>query len=123
MGCNCKNKKGFSDEQVVNDTDNNTPIETTAAKVTKYSLKFLGFLVVLAFLPLINLVIIWMIFNTLVLTKEVDLKPMISFIGRKLKDTPKDEDDYEGEDLTDTNEEDLIMLDVEELDVYDVTSK
>lgn len=112
-GCNCKNKNGFNVN--VNNTSSNTEVkksqDTTFNKVVRYTLKVIGFLLMVALLPIINLFIIWFIFRTLVLTKEVDIKPMIKFVGAKLRNNTKDEEiDYEN-----LKAEDFEILDVEEI--------
>lgn len=110
MGCNCKNNGGPMKNGQDNKEKNKTN-DTLFNKVVTYSLKFLGFLFLVSLLPIINLVIIWFIFRTLVLTKEVDIRPMISFIGRKFKDTNVEDDIIDD----DGNLEDYVMVDVEEL--------
>lgn len=115
MGCNCKNKNGVEDidsNGSVNGIPNATN-ETNFSKIVKYTVKSLVFLLVLALFPIISVFIIWFIFKTIVLNKQIDMKPMISFVGRKLKDNVNEEEDYE--DLTDANPDDYEVLEVEEL--------
>jgi hypothetical protein len=50
----------------------------------------------------------------IVMNKNVDIKPLLMFIGNKFKND--EDDDFIGEDESDSiNEEDLVMVDVEEI--------
>jgi hypothetical protein len=54
-------------------------------------------------------------FNTLVLTKEVDIKKIVSdLIGNKFNKKDDDEDD-EDNDFENLTEDDVIMVDVEDI--------
>jgi len=101
-GCNCKNS---AQAQQINDN------RTTGVKVTHYALKTLAFLLMVVLLPVINLFLIYFMFKTLVLSKEVDIKPLLLAIGKKFKDN-SDEDDIDYETLT---PEDVVMVDVEDI--------
>ena len=78
--------------------------------------KRVGFLRLLLFiisLPIINVMIIWFVFKTLLLNRNVDLKPMLLSILSKFKsDDDDDDDDYEYYDLT---EDDVELMGVEEI--------
>ena len=65
----------------------------------------------IAALPIINLFIIWFIFRTLVLNKDVNIKPLLSAIGKKFKEE-EEEDEDEYDELT---EDDVVMVDVEDI--------
>jgi hypothetical protein len=99
------------DSMFENDDKNKKSVTQT---VIKYTLKILGFLVLVAALPLINLYIIWLMFNMLVLNKNIDVKPILLSLGNKFKqkDDDDDEDDDEYNELT---EDDVILLDVEDI--------
>ncbi len=111
MSCNCKN--GQSMESML-ENENKNP-KSVGQTVIKYTLKVLGFLVLVAALPIINLYIIWFIFNMLVLNKNIDVKPILLTLGNKFKQKDYDEDDEEYNELTED--------DVELLDVEDITNK
>lgn len=111
MSCNCKN--GQSMESML-ENENKNP-KSVGQTVIKYTLKVLGFLVLMAALPIINLYIIWFIFNMLVLNKNIDVKPILLTLGNKFKQKDYDEDDEEYNELTED--------DVELLDVEDITNK
>jgi hypothetical protein len=59
MGCNCKNENG-SIEDLLNNNEPSKKLNIVQT-IIKYSLKILGFLIMLVFLPIINLGIIWII--------------------------------------------------------------
>ena len=105
MGCNCKKDKGFEIEEK---SDFSKLSNKEKGKlVVHYFFKTLGFLIGVALLPLINIAIIWFMFNTIVLTKEVNvIKLFNSLIKNKLDDD--DDDDYD--ELT---EDDVDMVDVD----------
>ena len=102
MGCNCKNG---SQEPIID----NRP---TGVKITHYVLKTLMFLLMIVLLPVINLFLIYFMFKTLVLNREIDIKPLLLAIGKKFQrnDDEEDDDDYYG-----LNPEDVVMVDVEDI--------
>ena len=110
MGCNCKSGQ--------NNKEQNVKLSELSFKekiklFLYYSLKVFGFLVGVLLLPIINIAIIWFMFNTIVLTKEVNIKEFVmKIMGNTLKDDDDDDDDDDFEDLT---EDDVIMLDVEDI--------
>ena len=91
MGCGCK-----KDMSVSNSTSTSSTI--TFSDIVTYGLKFLGFLLVVAMLPIINLIIIWFIFRTLVLNKEVSMKPLLMSLVNKFKDNSEEEEEEINED-------------------------
>lgn len=104
-GCNCKNS---AQAQQINDN------RTTGVKITHYTLKTLMFLLMVVLLPIINLFLIYFMFKTLVLNKEVDIKPLLLAIGKKFKE--RDEDDYDDDiDYETLTPEDVVMVDVEDI--------
>jgi phosphopantothenoylcysteine synthetase/decarboxylase len=116
MGCNCKTKSGF---EVPEKNEFFKLTNKEKAKVfLHYTFKVLGFLVGILLLPLINIAIIWFMFNTIVLTKDVNIVNLISkFVGKKNDD---DDDDYDDEDDDDDDfygltEDDVVMVDVEDI--------
>lgn len=109
MGCNCKDDKGF--------IQNKSEKVSVGKKTTNYVVKFLGFLILLALLPIINVVIIGFMFKTLVLNKEVDVKSLLLFVGKKGKNKTEedDDDDYDDDDYDYLTEDDVVMVDVEDI--------
>ena len=79
--------------------------------IVKYSIKTLGFLLFLLILPLINLVIIWMTFKMFVLNGNTDFRPIIKFVGDKLKNVDGvDEEEYLSEEEFNSLTEDDVVL-------------
>lgn len=108
MGCNCKADK--LDAEILKKDKVKAPLPS----VGTYILKVLAFVLMIVALPIINLFIIWFIFRTLVLNREVDIKPLLYAIGAKFKtEEEEDEDDFEN----------LTEDDVELVDVEDITNK
>lgn len=110
MGCNCKNDKKDTDS-------NNGEVSKVELKnnIGKYTLKIIAFFIMLLLLPVIIVLIIWFIFNTLVLSKDVDIKPLLLMMGNKFSGNnghPNDEDDYDDDDY---DEDDFIAVNVEDI--------
>lgn len=109
MGCNCKKgEAGYVDSEDKSNIGKKQPI-------IHYFLKILGFLFMLLLLPIINLFIIWFMFRTLVLNKDVDIKELLLAIGSSIK-KPEDEEEEDDEELEKLTEDDVIMLNVEEIE-------
>jgi hypothetical protein len=112
MGCNCKTKDAGSSAP----TNKKHLTHKNLTTFLSYTAKIIGFLIMIVLLPLINLVIIWFIFNTLVLTKDVDVKGLIQKLMLRGKDDDDDDDDDdEDDDFEDLTEDDVIMIDVEDI--------
>jgi hypothetical protein len=111
MGCNCKNTDGPQQYNVL------TQNEGIGATIIKYLAKTLGFLVGMLFLPIIMLVIVWFMFDTIVLNKDIDLRRVINKFVKANKFFTKDDDDDDDEDDEDDEltEDDVIMLNVEDI--------
>ena len=107
MGCNCKADKNIDGLM----SNGNSSTEKPSQKITNYVLKTIALLLIIVLLPIINLVIIWFVFRTLILNRDVDIKPLLLSIGNKFK--PKDEE--EEDDYEDLTEDDVIMVDVEDI--------
>ena len=83
--------------------------------VIKYTLKILGFLLLVAALPLINVYIIWIMFKMLVLNKNIDVKPLLLAIGSKFKQKHDEDDEIDEEEYDTLTENDVVLLDVEDI--------
>lgn len=130
MGCSCKTGEKPNvdiNSAIVNKENNENVKHKNLSLFLSYTAKLIGFFVGILLLPLINIAIIWFMFNTLVLTKEVDVKLLFSRMMRskKLKDFSKDDEDYyDDEDEEDDDEfENLTENDVIMVDVDDITPK
>ena len=109
MGCNCKSEN-------TNDIlKNDTPKLSIGKRVIKYTLKVIAFLLLIAILPLINLAIIWFMFNTLVLNKDVNIKPLLTALGNQFKEKDVDDDEIDDEEFNSLTEDDVILVDVEDI--------
>ena len=84
--------------------------------VIKYSLKIMGFLLLLLALPLINIYIVWLMFDMLVLNNNVDIKPLLLALGKKFE-VKEEEDDEEltEEEFMELTEDDVVLLDSNEI--------
>ncbi len=104
MGCNCKTN-------VTHVSNKENKID-----VLGFGLKIIAFLLGLVLLPIIMVVIVWFMFNTLVLNKETDLKPLLKKLGEKFSDNYDDDDD-------DDEIEVFMNNDVISMNVEDITNK
>lgn len=90
--------------------------ENLGNRIIKYVAKTIGFLVAVALLPLINLVIIWFMFETIVLNKDVDIRAVVSkYITDRNERKEDEEEDEEEDDYENLTEDDVIMLNVEDI--------
>ena len=105
-GCNCKGNNGID---LVQEKEK-APL---GKRIMNYSLKSLAFLFMVALLPIINLFIIWFIFKTLVLSENVDIKPLLLSLGNKFKPKDDDYEDDEEDDYDNLTEEDVEMVGVD----------
>jgi hypothetical protein len=111
MGCNCKS-------QNIDDILNvDRPKLNIGELIGKYSLKILLFSLMIIMLPLINLAIIWFMFNTLVLNRDVNIKPLLVALGNQFKEKKyeEDEEEIDEDEFNDLTEDDVIMVDVEDI--------
>ena len=109
MGCNCKNSSGFPQNDV------SQKKEGLGATTIKYVVKFLGFLIGVALLPLIMLALIWFMFDTIVLNKDIDLRRVINRFVKTNKFFSENEEEDDEEDEDELTEDDVIMLNVEDI--------
>lgn len=107
MGCNCKNDIDFD--------KSNEPKISLGKAIGKYTLKFFTFLLMIALLPLINLAIIWFMFNTLVLSKEVNIKPLLLSLGNQFKQKEEDEDYIDDDEFNELTEDDVVIMGVDNI--------
>ena len=105
-GCNCKS-----------DSKNDGEINGEKVKLNKsilnYSVRFIFFLFSLVLLPIVVIGSIWILFNTLVLTKGVNIMDVLKAISKKLKTNTDDDDDDDDEYYNNYNSDEYEMLDVE----------
>lgn len=113
MGCGCKGN-------VSNDNDIKFGDLTFGYKIRRigfYSLKVLAFMIGILLLPIINIAILWFMFQTIVLNRSFNVKEIVfKIMGNTIKqkdDDDDDDDDYD--DLSEYDEDDVTLLDVEEI--------
>ena len=107
--CNCKSKPVESVNSIDSVSENKG--ESTN-KFISYFFKTIGFLFSIMLLPLINLIIIRFLFNTIVLNKKVNLKEVLQyyFKNKEVEEDNDDDNDYLG-----LSEDEVEMLNVEEI--------
>lgn len=107
----CKSCKSSGFIPPVSDND-----DSVIQKILKYTAKIIGFLVGVALMPIISLVIIWFMFDTIVLNKQVDLRHIINKYVKRLDYGDDDYDDeeeyYDDEEFT---EENFTLLSVDDI--------
>jgi hypothetical protein len=117
MSCNCKNKNEVNIPFVNN--DNQTPKESLAKLIPIYFVKLLGFSVGLILLPFIMCAIIVFMFRIIVMTREIDVKPLFNSAFKLMKNANEEDNDDDEDD--EDNPEDIIEYVME--DVEDITNK
>jgi hypothetical protein len=116
MGCGCKTKKDIDflpNEEII------IPKKKIIDEIKSYTSKTILFLIVLLTTPIIMGVIIYYMFTTIVLTRDLDIKPFLLHLAKSMKKTTdaqnEDDDDDDDDDYEFLDEEDLIMLNVEDI--------
>lgn len=115
MGCACKNKKNIDflpNEEII------LPKKKLIDEIKTYTSKTILFLIILSTIPIIMCFIIYYMFTTIVLTRDLDIKPFLIHIAKSMKktiDTQNEEEDDDDDDDYFLDEEDLIMLNVEDI--------
>jgi len=121
MSCGCKAEKG--DKTPINslNNDENQPKKNIIAEIIHYSVKLIGFGIGLLLLPILVLVIIHYMFKLIVLTKDIDIKPLFVSLAKFMKkvgedneikdeDDDDDDDDVEWENI-DPNDFEMVGVD------------
>ena len=101
MGCNCKTKKSVDSSS----NDENKPKLNIISNVIHYSIKLIGFAIALALLPIIILIIVYYMFKLIVLTKDIDIKPLFVSVSKFIKKVAQDNADEEDDDDDDDDDE------------------
>lgn len=101
MGCNCKTKKSVDSSS----NDENKPKLNIISNVIHYSIKLIGFTIALALLPIIILMIVYYMFKLIVLTKDIDIKPLFVSVSKFMKKVAKDNADEDDDEDDDDNDE------------------
>lgn len=107
--CNCKTKTEDHKEVTSN-------IKTDRKdSFIKYFFKSIGFILSVILLPLFNIMIIKILFEIIVLNKDVDIKKVLEYILKNKKSHEIEDDDDDDEDYLTLGEDEVEMLNVEEI--------
>ena len=112
MSCGCKAKdkenkaKGIIDKEIG---------KKFLENFIQYSVKLVGFAIVIALLPIINVIILIFTFNTVVLNKAIDVKPLVARLADFMKPKKVDDEEDDDYDIETLTEDDVILLDVEDI--------
>lgn len=112
MGCNCKSSGRGS--------NSSAPTKLDFKTIVYYSIKVFGFLIGLILIPFLVLIIVWFMFDTIVLNKDVNLELLMRKLinlNNKLTDNEieYDEDEEEEDDEEEYTEENYVTVNVEEI--------
>jgi hypothetical protein len=105
MSFTCKNDKSM--DAMLNDTGVSDKKGFSVGNIT---IKLLAFSIFLILSPIIFLLLIWFGFKFLVVNQTIDIKPLISFLTKKIESETIDNDDYEEFD-----ENDFVMVGVDDI--------
>ncbi len=113
MGCGCKGNA--SNDNTIKFGDLTTSAKTR--RIGFYLLKGLAFMIGILALPIINIAIIWFMFQIIVLNKSFNVKDIVfKIMGKTLRrDDDDDDDDDDYYELDELTENEVTLLDVEEI--------
>lgn len=125
MSCGCKAKKGEETPINLLDNNENKPKVSIITNIIHYSMKILGFLIAMVLLPIIMVIIAYYIFNLIVMTKEIDIKPLFISVSKFMKKVAKDndEDDDDDDEDEDAEWEEINQDEFELIGVDEITNK
>ena len=117
MSCGCKSDKSLD---VTFEKDVDTSVKKNIGKeILKYTSRLIVFSLVLLLLPIFMGIIVFYTFKTIVLAKELDIKPLLLSLAKMIKPRDEDDEDDLDDDLEDEedyfDEDQFIMLDVEDI--------
>jgi hypothetical protein len=124
MACGCKTKtnKGFETEEKQTikpfDFEYQNKGNQNSNFIIKNLIKIVSFSIALLLLPIIMIVIVWFMFDILVLNQEIDMKKIVTVLTSKLKRFNDDygyDDEYDEEYAEEYDEENYEMLDVDDI--------
>jgi hypothetical protein len=112
MGCGCKGNVSNDNSIKFGDLTVNAKLR----RVGFYTLKVFAFMLAILALPIINIAIIWFIFQIVVLNQSFSVKEIVfKIMGKALTRNDDDDDDDDYYDLDELNEDDVTLLDVDEI--------
>ncbi len=115
MSCTTCKKKNVDIDKIINSGGQ----KKTSKSIKDYTLKFLLFLVLMIVVtPLMIPIFIVVLFRMVVLSKELNLLPIVLYLGKKIfkDEDDDDDDDDEDEEVEDgLNEDDYELVDENEI--------
>ena len=112
MSCGCKAKDKENEAKGIKDKEIGKKF---LENFIQYSVKLVGFAIVIALLPIINVIILIFTFNTVVLNKAIDVKPLVARLADFMKPKKVDDEEDDDYDIETLTEDDVILLDVEDI--------
>lgn len=112
MSCGCKAKDKENEAKGIKDKEIGKKF---LENFIQYSVKIVGFLIVIALLPIINVIILVFTFNTVVLNKAIDVKPLVARLAEFMKPKKNEEEDDNDDEFETLTEDDVVLLDVEDI--------
>ena len=109
MSCGCKstNKQENRNEESVKYVQS-ISLNNKGTLIVKYLFKLIGFMIALLTVPFIVLIIIWFMFDLIVLNKEIDIAKITNALVTRIKPFNEGFGDYDYDDDYNDNEEEYI---------------
>ena len=126
MSCGCKANKGvLTPSNNFSSNDENKTKINIMANIIHYSIKLIGFAVAMILLPIIVLMIVYYMFNMIVMTKDIDIKPLFISAAKFMKQVGKDnaDDDDDDDDDDEAEWENINPDEFELVGIDDITNK
>jgi hypothetical protein len=121
MGCkSCKEKNnGVTAKDLLPETSNDK--KTILTRVTEYTLKFVLFLISFTLLaPFIIPILAVALYYTIVMSKAVDIMPLLKFLTKKMFKRVFDNEKEEDDEDEDEDDEDLTPYEYELENPHDI---
>jgi len=127
MGCNCKNKSFINPNGGVNENSSKESKPYSWVRLIGALVKiFFYTLIVFVVLPLILLYFVYALFKVIILNKRFDDKNLINSLVRTAKflnnKTKSKKNKQDGFDVSEFNEEDLVLTEVDDFEEKEVVN-
>ena len=110
MSCGCKSNQKNEGPSINKDEN----FKKNVAIFFQTIIKFIGFLIFLLLIPLINVFIVIQAFKMIMFSQQLHLKPLLDRVTSLAKPKQKEEKE-EDIDISTLTKDDVIMLDVEDI--------